>query len=396
MTQTIAIFSTYLPSEGFGGPARIHHARTALEAAGHRVLHVVLQAGHDARTPRSDDFVRTIVRPFRAPIDHIYHDVDLGQRAGADQRLVRDLIDHLRRSGTSLIIMEQPFLIDVVEVAASALGVPVIYSSQNVEYRLRRDLERFQNDWRRPTNRAAIVREIEQRAVDLADAVTTICETDRAETLAEFGRDSTLVPNGSTVADIDISVPASGLMTNDVVDFAYAGSSYWPNIEGFAQIATPSLAFLPPGTAIHVAGSVSGEIFQFPSVARWHSANASRIIRRGFLPMNDLVDMMRRSRAVLVPVFIGEGSNLKTADALASGAPVIMTRRATRGYELVIAADDEGVSIVDDPVGFRVAMAAHLNAPRPTEPVGGVRRELLVWGRRLQPLVDLVDSTVDH
>lgn len=381
---TVAIFSTYAPSEGFGGPARTYHQRLVLEAAGFRVVHVVIESSPSRGVTRSHDLAELVERPFREPIDHIYNDLDLGRRAARDQRLLRRIRVHLEQQQTAAIILEQPFLVDVVSKVADALGVPVVYSCQNIEYRLRSDLERFQFLRDRPTTRSDDVRSIEQAATRLAAEVTTICPTDQQAMLDEFGCESIIVPNGTSVSGMHVGGAIRHL---EPVDFAFAGSSYWPNVEGFAKIASPSLAFLPPTTRIHVIGSVCHDLLGVPSIARRHSANASRIVLRGFLPMEDLLDTMAVSRSVLVPVFVGEGSNLKSADALAAGVPVIMTRRATRGYEDVIELDSEGVTVADDAAHFRSCMTATLNAPRPMEAIGLGRREMLSWTSRLQPLI---------
>jgi glycosyltransferase involved in cell wall biosynthesis len=96
-----------------------------------------------------------------------------------------------------------------------------------------------------------------------------------------------------------------------------------------------------------------------------------------------------------VPVFVGEGSNLKSADALACGSPVIMTRRATRGYEEVIDADPTGVTVVDDARQFRHAMSAALNGDKLDQlPVGIARHRSLTWSARLQPLVSVVGAAI--
>jgi hypothetical protein len=178
--------------------------------------------------------------------------------------------------------------------------------------------------------------------VELSVHVTTICPSDQVLMHAEFGCDSTLVPNGTTVCDV--SLPALDLSGCEPY-FSFAGSSYWPNVEGFASIATPSLAFLPPTIKIDVAGTVGPELLKSPSILRHQSANASRIRVRGFLSMDEMVAMMHRSRSVLVPVFIGEGSNLKSADG-------------------------EGVTVVESATAFRAAMrrairSTELNRRRP-------------------------------
>jgi glycosyltransferase involved in cell wall biosynthesis len=384
----IAMFTTYAPSEGFGGPARAYHQRRVLESAGHDVTHVVIQATPDRGSLRGGDIAELVERPYRAAIDHIYNDVDLARRAAADPRLVDRLTVRLRSVGVGAIILEQPFLVEVVEQIAGDLAVPVLYSCQNIEYRLRKDLERFQPDPTRSADRSEQVRDLERRAVDLSTEITTICPTDRDQLLAEFGRPSTLVPNGSLIADLPL--PVRSLEGRSGARFAFAGSAYWPNVEGFAEIATPSLAFLPPTCRIDVAGTVGTEILRNASILRHQSANASRMTVHGFVSMPRLVGLMVNADAVIVPVFVGEGSNLKSADALAAGAPVIMTTRAVRGYEDVVAADGDDVTVVDSTAAFREAMTEAVRQRDSAEPVGLRRRELLSWTNRLQPLVDVV------
>lgn len=390
--SSIAIFSTYAPSEGFGGPARIYHQRRVLEAAGHEVTHVVVQADASRSAGRANDLIELCERPFRAPMDHMYNDVDLGRRAAADRGLVDRVRRHLARLDVSLVILEQPFLVDVIGAAVGS-SIPFIYSCQNIEYRLRRDLERYQYLPDRPRNRADEVRELEARTVQAAAATTTICATDQAKLRDEFGIESVLVPNGSSV--VEIPCPARPEhRVGDSVDFAFAGSSYWPNVDGFATIASPSLAFMPPTARIHVMGTVGAALFDAHRLARWRPLNESRITTHGFLPMRDLVATMRAARAVLVPVFVGEGSNLKSADALGAGVPVIMTERATHGYEDVIATDPSGVTVAEDANEFRAAMIDALRAPRLDSFVGEQRRGLLSWSSRLTPLTSVVADVV--
>jgi hypothetical protein len=388
--NTVAIFSTYGPSEGFGGPARLFHQRRVLEAAGWSVVHVVLTSSPVGGKLRAVDFVELVERPFRAPFDPIYDDVDLGRRAVANVGLIDRIVEHLRQHGVSVMMLEQPFLAQIAERVLGRHPAAVVYSSQNLEYRLRRDLEAFAPDWRRPTSRADEVRELESLAIRLADATTAICATDQKALADEFGCRSVLVPNGTSVADrSDVRSPKRRF---ERPEFVFSGSSYWPNTDGLARIATPSLAFLPPDVRLHLVGSVCHQVLELPALQRHLAVNASRLVLHGFLPIDALIEQLTSARCVIVPVFIGEGSNLKSADALASGAPVIMTERATRGYEDLLAMDDEGVVVVDDASEFRLAMADQARrAPTTDTPVGVTRRAKLRWSARLAPLVDVFD-----
>ena len=94
---------------------------------------------------------------------------------------------------------------------------------------------------------------------------------------------------------------------------------------------------------------------------------------------------------MIVPVFVGEGSNLKSADALACGTPVIMTSPCGARLRRRPAVDGDDVTVVDSASAFREAMTEAIRQRDPAEPVGRRRRELLSWTSRLQPLVDVVN-----
>lgn len=384
--KTVAVFSTYAPSDGFGGPARLVNMQRVLEAGGLRVVHVVVQSIPDRTRPRPHDLFVLAERPFRAPIDHIYDDVDLGVRAASDPLIVSRVSEHLKTQGVQAIVLEQPFLVDLVERVLQTLTLPVIYSSQNIEFRLRRDLEPFQPS-RTRRQRWSEVREVEARAAAMATSITAICPTDQHALRDEFGCESVLVPNGSSITDFRDT-------RGERSDFVFAGSAYWPNTDGLARIATPSLAFLPPGRTIHLIGSVGKQALETDAIRRRSPVNRPRLIVHGFLPVADMAARLRATSCVIVPVFLGEGSNLKSADALASGAPVIMTRRATAGYEDVLELDSSGVTVVDTAREFREAMLTSIEATPPFDGVGARRADSLTWTARLQPLLAVVTDAL--
>jgi glycosyltransferase involved in cell wall biosynthesis len=387
----VALFSTYRPSQSFGGPARILREREALEDGGVNVAHIVVQSSHASGETRPLD-LNLVIPPRRDDfIDPLYSDLDLGRSAASTSSICRKVIAHLYRHRAQIVIVEQPFLIELGQIVADALGIGVIYSSQNIEHSLRHDLERFEPSAKRLEGRSEEVRALEALATSSSQAITTICKTDQVRLANEFGRNSTVVPNGSSLADLPRD--RSTMKRRPVPRyFAFAGSAYWPNTEGFVEIAYPSLAFLPPSVTIEVSGTVSDRILSHHRLRQSHSVNAARLNPRGFLPLEDLSSLLFHSSAVLVPIFTGEGSNLKSADALASGSHSIMTRRSTHGYEDVIAADSHGVHVVDSPEEFRSAMQRLIDEGSSADLLGEERRSMLRWNTRLEPLVNLVRS----
>jgi glycosyltransferase involved in cell wall biosynthesis len=88
------------------------------------------------------------------------------------------------------------------------------------------------------------------------------------------------------------------------------------------------------------------------------------------LPEDKLVEAYLGAAAVVVPILKGAGSNLKTADALAAGLPVISTPKGLAGYRsLLSGALGNGVYEAETPMEFkrlvRAALRQELKAPPP-------------------------------
>jgi glycosyltransferase involved in cell wall biosynthesis len=98
------------------------------------------------------------------------------------------------------------------------------------------------------------------------------------------------------------------------------------------------------------------------------------------------------ARTVILPKMYSGGSNLKTAEALASGRPVVATRRAFEGFESFIDLPD--IFIEDDPNSFWSAVndrfADRSSAPvRSSEMMSG-----LLWHECLTPMVRAAEDLV--
>ncbi len=77
-------------------------------------------------------------------------------------------------------------------------------------------------------------------------------------------------------------------------------------------------------------------------------------------------DFLRAAHALIVPVRLGAGSKLKTADALASGRAVISTSHGIEGYKpLVSLALGRGVYVADSPSEFRALILRALREGLP-------------------------------
>jgi FkbM family methyltransferase len=90
---------------------------------------------------------------------------------------------------------------------------------------------------------------------------------------------------------------------------------------------------------------------------------------------------------MMLPITYGGGSNLKTAEALLSGHPIIATSKALRGYEMFAAWP--GVIIAETRDAFCTGMRRVLSGEALSPPQGD-RLDAIVWDQTLQPIVNLV------
>lgn len=92
-----------------------------------------------------------------------------------------------------------------------------------------------------------------------------------------------------------------------------------------------------------------------PSIREFHGKDG--IVVEGFI--EDLTPFLRRTRACIIPLFIGGGIRIKILDMLSVGLPCVSTSVGAQGLE------NEGVWIADDPENFAEGVVELLrNRPR--------------------------------
>lgn len=228
----------------------------------------------------------------------------------------------------------------------------------------------------------AAARRLEARAVREFDLVTVTSDDDAAA----LPGSSVVVPNGVDIERFAYSaLPAQPYLL-------FTGSlNFRPNIEGlqwFCTAVLPLLRTLRPDVRITVAGRHAA-----PSLERMLQESGVELVTNP----PDVVPLLRRARAVFVPLHAGSGTRLKVLEAMAAGRPVVGTAVGVAGLHLV---DGEHALIRDRPAEFAQALAEVLGADRAaTELVRNARRHVeqrFSWGRiahdYLATMTDLVET----
>ena len=279
----------------------------------------------------------------------------------------------LGRLRPHVIQLEQPWLYPAVkrwldERAFDERTRPrLVYSSQNIEWKLKRDEAdtgaATAPDFAREVRRVeALEREV-VRAADLVIACTDeelselrAMTDDAAGTRTWVTAHNAIAPYNPDPARVAAMRHRLGLERYPL----FVGSAHPPNVDGFWRMLAPSLSFLRPDEKIVVAGSVGHLLRQHPTYAAWSGINEPRLAIVGEVEREDLVALLGGAAAILLPITTGGGSNLKTAEAIYSGRPVLATPHALRGYG--DAAHWPTIRVEDGADGFRRTLRALLDA----------------------------------
>ncbi|MFN6953683.1 MAG: glycosyltransferase [Acetobacteraceae bacterium] len=358
MTRRCLMLAPYpLAQPRHGGQVRAASLRDAMAAAGWQVTAcgIYPAAFFPPEQRGADDLpVEDPALPEAARAEMQVADLVAARAAAADAGLVARLARLIERTAPDLVLVEQPWPLLPLR-AAGLPGAPLVYSSQNIEWRLRAEPPR-EGMGGDPARHAAEVRAIEEAAIGAAALVLSISDTEEAA-LREMGarRVVTLPP----VSDLAGLPPAPGHYARaaEAEGIAYAamiGSAYWPNVDGFFAVFGEGLGFLPLGRRVLVAGRLGQAILEDPRWRHRAAVNTPRFTAVGEVDLPTKHDLFAGSRCVPVPVLWGGGAKLKTADALACGRVVVATRAALDGYGAIVAPHlGRGVFVADEPLAFR-------------------------------------------
>jgi hypothetical protein len=292
--------------------------------------------------------------------DMLFFDLQVARRAANDPAVVTRLRQLLWRISPDMIHLEQPWgWLPLREALQSSVRPKLVYSSQNIEWRFRPEL--FRLGLKRPGADALVeaTRLLEIEVARAADLVVAISDLEAAEIEQIVGHPVLYAPPVSDLADLP-SMPVASRFSVAAAEAgvtacaALMGSAYWPNVEGFFDLFPHGLGFLPLGEQIWAAGAIGSALEADVRFQDFLSVNASRMRTFGYLPQEERAAFFGAAACVLVPVRMGAGAKLKTADAIASGRPVIITPHALEGYgPIVREAIGRGVYVADTPAEFR-------------------------------------------
>ena len=264
----------------------------------------------------------------------------------------------------AIVHVEQPWLWSLakrIRQDACKTDPILIYGSQNVEADLKFDILKQYEVQSAEQVREAI-HKLEKSACEEADLSIAVTRSEMT-TLAKYGAKKViLAPNG-----YDAKIPRKEhkeKWANQLPNapyLVYAASAHPPNFSHFTELVGESLGCFSPESKLVIVGSVCNHIYNALVATRWHSLNLSRIVLAGTVSDDDLTAIKSMSHGFLLPIPHGGGSNLKTAEAIASGKYIIGTPHAFRGFEEYL--DLPNITVANTPKQFQSGISHVLGRP---------------------------------
>jgi glycosyltransferase involved in cell wall biosynthesis len=249
------------------------------------------------------------------------------------------------RKQARIVICDHPYMSPL----PAGLSDRFVYSSQNFEYGLKKDLLQWHPD---KDSLLDDIRRAEKMCVASAAAVVVVSEKDGHDLVCgvKAAAPITVVANGASApakpSSEDVSTVKKQITSKSAV---FLGSAHMPNVDA-VKFIIESLATQCLDIDFHIVGSVCQALPKdLPSnVKAW-----------GVLSESMKAAVLAQCSIAINPMFSGSGSNVKLADFLANGLYVVSTEFGVRGYPNEIF---DHVS-VSDRASFAVAIREAINRP---------------------------------
>lgn len=376
-----------------GGQIRCASIATELRDAGHDVKSIAVYVTEHYTPDSSLDI------PFGTQSEFWNYDLPYLSDYFSGIHAVKDADAHGRLLkvfedfSPDVVIVEHPWLLPAAQsVAKGRKGVRLVYSSHNVEYRLKEDiLARAAVTPERREELIKNIRDLEYEAVAKADLVLSCTEADAKfyQTVPGHGR---IVVGGNGVEPFSCR-PSRVQQWSDFIAHpfpVFVSSAHLPNANGFWDMMAPGLTFLRPHERMVIAGSVCDIILGMDGLKQYENFNLSRLELLGRMEKTELQAAVKASHLVVLPITSGEGSNLKTAEALESGCAIVGTTKAFRGFEGAMTLPH--VHIADEPQLFRRKIRELLDKPRYNDGTPTDLRAQFYWSALLEDAVKAIGA----
>lgn len=401
MKQRILILGTYpLHPAMHGGQKRTVAIIEKYRELGHEVKYVsICTPGNYTRYSKDDLRVsEDAMQALHGVPSLTFTELVTCQEAAKDERIVAKLKQIVAAFRPTIVEYEQAYVYAFVKATEENLGlsgIRVFFSSHNVEWQMKHDIALSEGCTPEEINPyVSAIKGIETELASSAEQVIAVSQSD-IDTYQKVAKNGTytLAPNGISPLHPSETAKAAWLKLFNEQGVqrtaVFVASAHPPNLHGFRTLID-GIGFLGFQERIVIAGGVSDMLKDLAKKTSdiQLATLRNRVIFVGRLSETKLQGLIAAADAVILPVLEGGGSNLKTAEAITSGKPIIATTHAFRSYDDFM--NFPNTYIADEPVAFQAAIKKAISGKyiaRNQEQTEKARQVL--WDVCLKPLEGL-------
>ena len=248
--------------------------------------------------------------------------------------------------------------------------VKLIHSSHNIEFLTKSELLKGL-DQDAKIDAVKYVRSVEEEIARECDLILCVTELDKLW-FQNNGAKNVIGANNGT-----LTTPQRVSSTNKYA--LVIGSGHPPNVEGSIKYLSDATEWMPENSRLIYVGSICDGLRG--NVGREiDPAKDTEVVFLGLRSDEELNKLIASASIILLPIPYGGGSNLKTAEAICSGRPIVGTTKSFREFDSFITSRNTVVE--DDVDSFREACFNFLEEKLPT--VYRYGHEKLLWKATLE------------
>lgn len=401
INKKILLISTYpIIGAQTGGPLRVKALYENYQKVFTQVRHTaVFSRYHHPSDYSPNDIAIKGDLAEKTRHEPVTSDYLIGKAIYEDALLRKEVAEMLLNYKPDIIEIEQVFPYLGLRTLIKELGlkIKIVHSSHNIEYKMKEEiLVRYNFPEEKIKSVVTEIRLAEEHLAREADLVAAVTKEDGDEILGMGAKSYVLARNGvfdKMATEKALSKWQKYFTEQNIDDYAvFVASAHPPNMEGYKRMIGTAMGYLRPGQSIVLAGDVGTNIKN--GLDEYSVADVTchrRTLFLGRLSDDDLSAVISLSKAMLLPITEGGGSNLKTAEAIISTKPVIATTKAMRSFQEYIALPT--VSIADTGAGFKSSIAKILsNEPARLNHDEIKLTRLLLWSNCLKDLTKAVEK----
>ncbi len=366
-----------------GGKIRCYEIRKALLNQGFNVKTLTISTG-------KKDFYQNFSCQlnessfFKKIKDGTISDWSANQYLAKKPKLYNNIFRDVKRYDPHIVIIEQPFLWPTVESLLSKNAIHnktiIVNSSQNIEKELKETIYNQAFDKKLATSYTNIVNDIETDLMNRSDLSICVSKND-----AEYFKrkcnnvNISVYGNGQNRIRInELDDKWRNIFTKSKYNWVFVGSWHPPNVNGIKNLIENGLCEQDPNfVKLWIIGNVGNAFKDFA----FYKSNTNSVIQIvGLTSQEDIDSAINQCDGIILPIWEGGGSNLKTAQALISGRNIIGTSKSFVGFEEYISSN--GVLVTDCPKEF----ISHMIKPDLSITIYERNVEPLLWTNILKEL----------